>query len=661
MERRQFLQFLTAACVVSANRSIHGSVPRAAGGAADAGSAKPEASGRGFRCLPMGQVKPRGWIREQMLGDLQHGFAGCLDELCPEAGSDIFCAHRNGATAQNLGNSAASNWWNGETEGNWRAGHIMMAYLSEDRDAMAKADRYVDRILSFQDADGYLGIFAPELRYLHDGEFWTQTCLLRGLLAYAELTGKTAVLDAALKAVDRTVQAYAPGGHALPVSLSHDIMLIDLLEWAFAITGKAKYRDFALRYYRVWSTHQSWSDTSLPSLLNAEKAFVGHGPSTYESVRVPLWLASVTGSRDLHTAGGNALKKIDRYTEISGSGVSEEFIKGLSPDPWYTEYEYCATKELQVTFTSALQKTGAAAYGDRVETIWFNAAQGARLADGSAITYLTSDNRLKCDETEPMGSAVEKRNKFSPTHRDVAVCCNPNATQVSSHFVRAMWMAHGDRGLVATLYGPCALSTRIEGSAVQIEEQTNYPFDSTVVFTIHLERPQMFPLYFRNPGWSQDTIVASRGARIRREGDYWRVEKSWHSGDTVRIQFSPAIETIRAVNGEIAVKYGALVFAEPVASEETVIRQYPLSGFADSIYRPAAPASAAAGQYPLEDFHLQPGTAQNLNPLRPFDAPQLEIHAATRSAAGADPLDVRLVPLGNAPILRRMTFPGKIG
>lgn len=655
MERRQFLQFLTAACVVSANRSIQSAVPAVA----DPGASKHQPSGGRFRGLPLGQIKPRGWIREQMLGDLQHGFAGCLDQLCPEASSDIFCAHRNGSTAQNLVNSASSNWWNGETEGNWRAGHIMMAYLSEDRDSMAKADQYVDRILSYQDADGYLGIFAPELRYMHDGELWTQTCLLRGLLAYAELTGKTSVRDAVIKAVDRTVQAYSTDEHPLPMAMSHDLMFIDVLEWVFGITGKAEYRDFAHRYYLAWSAHQKQWDGALPSLLNPEKAFVGHGPSTYESIRVPLWLAAVAVRKDLLTARENALKKIDRYTEISGSGVSEEFIKGLPPDPWHTEYEYCATKELQSTYASALQKTGRAIYGDRVELIWFNAAQGARMADGSAISYLTSDDRLKCDETEAMGSGVEKRNKFSPTHRDVAVCCNPNATQVSSLFVKAMWMAHDDGGLVATLYGPCVLSTRIEDCAVQIEEGTNYPFDSTVVFTIHPERKLNFPLYFRNPEWSQDTIVTSTKAKITRQGDYWRVEKSWRSGDTIKIQFFAAIETLRAVNGEVAVKYGALIFAEPVDAEETVIKQYPLNGFEDSIFRPATPGISVAREFPLEDLQLQLSNGQHVNFLRPFDAPLIEIHAKARSAAGAEPVDIRMVPLGNAPILRRVTFPGE--
>jgi hypothetical protein len=61
-----------------------------------------------FTWLPMGEVKPAGWIKEQMTRDLSEGFAGRLDELCPEASSDIFGSHRNSGSAQNNRNSAKS-------------------------------------------------------------------------------------------------------------------------------------------------------------------------------------------------------------------------------------------------------------------------------------------------------------------------------------------------------------------------------------------------------------------------------------------------------------------------------------------------------------------------------------------------------------------------
>ena len=144
-----------------------------------------------------------------MRRDLRDGFAGHLNELCTEVASDVFTKERNRPDKPNAGNAEGIDWWQGETEGNWRCGYIMMACLTGEPDAMAKAKAYVDHILAAQDADGYLGIFSPELRYKGNGDLWTQTCLFRGLLVYADATGDEKVWNAVKRAVDRTIEGYA--------------------------------------------------------------------------------------------------------------------------------------------------------------------------------------------------------------------------------------------------------------------------------------------------------------------------------------------------------------------------------------------------------------------------------------------------------------------
>ena len=428
-----------------------------------------------FSWLTLGEVKPSGWIKEQMVSDLAQGFAGCLGDLCHEASSDIFVSHRNSLTTKEYGND---DWWNGETEGNWRAGFIMMSYLAGDEAAIRKADEYVRHILSSQDQDGYLGAFDADTRFTQRGELWTQACLLRGLLDYAELTSNADVLKSVRRAADLTISVYGSGKTVLPCQEGHDLMISDVMERLFDLTQDIKYRDFTLWLYQAWGDRLSNADpfvggglaaikfpaplskdTCLPSLLDKDLGFTGHGVHVYESIRVPLWLWIATGREDLGRASWrNALDKMGRYTEPSGSAVSEEFILNAKPDPTFTEYEYCATKEIQFTLESALQKTGLASIGDSVERIWFNAAQGSRLANGKAITYLSNDNRMRCDGATPDGGTRDARNSFSPTHADVAVCCNPNAVNVAPLYVRGMWMRHrGSGGLAAVSFTARAL------------------------------------------------------------------------------------------------------------------------------------------------------------------------------------------------------------
>ena len=620
-----------------------------------------------FNWLTLGEVKPAGWIKEQMLRDLKEGFAGHLGELCHEASSDIFVSNRNSAASANVANVEKNNWWNGETEGNWRAGFIMMAYLSEDKPAREAADAYVRHILSSQGEDGYLGVFAPDIRFSRPGELWTQTCLMRGLLDYYELTGDQKVKDAVVRAVNLTMSVYGPRKVPIPFEytisgqgLSHDLMFSDVTERLYDMTGDAKYRDFTVGLYENMSSHTSKADTSLASLLNLDSDFVDHGANTFEAIRVPLWLWMATGREDFGRASRNALDKLNRYTEPSGSDVSQEDILALKPDPSTTEYEYCGTKEMQFTLESALQKTGVATLGDKIEQIWFNAAQGSRLPNGSAITYLTSDNRLHCDGVSPDGTKPDIKNKFSPTHTDVAVCCNPNAANVAPLYVRGMWMRHNSGALAALLYGPCTVSTTVQGVPVRIEEKTLYPFENTVTVEIQSNGAPEFPLYLRDPGWSRDTVVKCDGAVISRENSYWVVRKKWQQSDKVHITFTPTIQEVLAVNGEIALKYGALLFAQSLEAQKTTLKTYPVPGFEDSYYKLCRKYEAldlsASSQWQSFGFKAMPATS-GVNSLRPFDAALITLQGTMRRQSDGTQVAITLVPLGNAAILRRVTFP----
>jgi len=626
----------------------------------------PEAIAPAFNWLTLGEVKPAGWIKEQMIRDLKQGFAGHLDELCHEASSDIFVSHRNSGILENVVNAAKNNWWNGETEGNWRAGFIMLAYLAEDKQAMQKADEFVRHILSSQGEDGYLGVFAPDIRFSKPGELWTQTCLFRGLLDYAELTGDKQVMAAVIRATDLTMSVYDSGKTLASSGAggggeSHDLMFSDVMERLFQLTGDVKYRDFTVGLYEELSETARNADTNLRLLLNLDSGFEDHGANTYETIRVPLWLWMATGREDLGQASRNAFTKLARYTEPSGSAVSQESISHLSPDPTFTLYEYCATKEIQMTLESALQKTGVASLGDKIERIWFNAAQGSRLPDGSGITYFTSDNRSHCDGLLPDGMGWDSKISFSPTHADVAVCCNPNAANVASLFVRGMWMRHSGGGLAALLYGPCRVSTMVENVRVNIEEKTHYPFENTVEIAVQPERETEFPLLFRDPEWSNGTKVKCEGATISREGSYWIVTKKWKAGDTVSLEFMPSVREVPAVNGEVAMQYGALLFVQPIEAHKQVIKTYPIQGFEDAYFLPtpgkyqafALPSALRWRGFGFKAVHNSSGA----DPLRPFDQPVVLLEGkGTRQSDGAE-VEISLVPLGNAPTLRRVTFP----
>lgn len=604
-----------------------------------------------FTPLMFGEIRPAGWILAQMRRDLQTGFAGCLDELCHEASSDIFASGRNRPGKVNAGNSAGDAWWNGESEGNWRCGHMMLACLTQDPAAMAKAKAYVDHILAWQDADGYIGIFSPELRYNGSGEFWTQTCLFRGMLAYAEATGDNRVYEAVKRAVDRTIQGYS-GKESFHFA-QHDAMYTDILEALYTGTGDRKYLDLGLRICRERANLMQFLQQPLVG-QNFQSCYdQGHGASVAECMRMPFWFWVATGNTEYLKLGMDAISAMDAFAMPSGALVSEENVDA-PPRPWNVGYEYCTIFERQFSLINAGQKKGDAAYFQAAEHLWFNAAQGSREPDGSAILYCSYENRLSVHDE------IGKRQRFSPTHQQVAVCCCPNATRVAPYFTSNAWMRpRGDEpALAATLYGPCELKTQLAGVPVRIEEKTNYPYSGDVEITVHPDKSLSFCLWLRNPEWSRETRISCPGADISQAGSFWQVRKEWKDGDTVAIHFDQTLREIPALGNEFALQYGPLLYVLPVKGESQTVRTYTYGEFKDYYVTKsqeetddlALPATAQDG-----GFH--PGNVSGANPEYPLDVPGIVL-AGKMLRENGTPVSVSLVPIGaRAAQLRRVTFP----
>ena len=128
-----------------------------------------------FQCLPFGSIKPTGWLKIQMQGDID-GFVGNLDKLVPNLINDpIYSTGRlqKNSKAKDLGNlkegDAAGDeqykWWNSETQSNWWDGYIRNVFLLDDKKGIENVNHYIRNILATQDEDGYIGIYSPELRY----------------------------------------------------------------------------------------------------------------------------------------------------------------------------------------------------------------------------------------------------------------------------------------------------------------------------------------------------------------------------------------------------------------------------------------------------------------------------------------------------------------
>jgi DUF1680 family protein len=410
-------------------------------------------------------------------------------------------------------------------------------------------------------------------------------------LGYYEATGDEKVWQALVRAVENVMVNY-PLNASSPFSsgdkfnggVSHGLTFTDVLDKMYQITGDKKYTEYALFLYNDFSkTYQSEEDVQLKNILNPNYKLKSHGVHTYEHLR-PLIVAA-NQNKDLQKALAIYLERIKNSTTPTGGPIGDEWIAERTADATHTGYEYCSIQELLDSYTVLLQKRGNASIGDDIETIFYNAAQGARNPNYSCIAYLKTDNSYemlgtKNGEIEP--DRKQTRYKYSPAHQDVAVCCNPNAGRISPYFIQSSLMKENENTLVATLLMPNILETEIKGSKITIENKTNYPNENTFHFKIQLDKPAVFILKIRKPNWVT-SIVTNEKYRVA--DDYIIIERTFDKTDNINLEFKTEVRVIKDIKGEHYFTYGSLFYAKAISALQIKGKEY-AKGFEDLNYDP---------------------------------------------------------------------------
>jgi DUF1680 family protein len=616
-----------------------------------------------FQALPFSAITPTGWLKEQVENNLS-GFTGHLDSLVPDLiiEDDIYNKDRlsKKVKSKNVGALADSGnwrvqflWWNSETQSNWWDGYIRSAILVNDSQHLSKIKAYIKRILSTQDADGYLGIYDKELRYKFDnenGELWSKATLLRGLLAWYEYTKDATVLSAIERAtqnvmVNYPVNASHPFYSINPYvgGLTHGLVFTDVLEGLYRLTKNKKYLDYCLFLYKDFSQQKLNEDAQYSKLIDSGYLLKGHGVHTYEHLRPVAAACYASGNPKLKTALRDFLYKINTTTTVSGGPAGDEWIGGRKADETNTGYEYCSLQELMNSYEDMFLKTGTSQLGDKAERIFFNAAQGSRNPDYSCIAYLKTDNSyyMTGGLNGDTNDKKQTRYSYSPTHQAAAVCCVPNAGRIAPYYIQYMWMKQGN-AVVATLLGACNMNTSLEGNQISIKEITDYPFTFDFKFDIHLEKPAHFILKIRKPGWA-DKVETSENYKI--ENGFIIIDRLWQKYDSVKINFPIQASVKQDMNKEYYFVYGPLVLAHPIESIGVITKIFPIAGFKNIEYHPV---SLVPYQY-VKTVIIKKENAGIGN---------LRFTTTMFNTAANAPENITLQPMGKT-ILRQVTFKQK--
>ena len=125
-------------------------------------------------------------------------------------------------------------------------------------------------------------------------------------------------------------------------------------------------------------------------------------------------------------------------------------------------------------------------------------------------------------------------------------------------------MKSPDGGLVAAVYAPCEVTTRVKDVPMHIKVETEYPFRESVKASVSPQKPLQCLIQFRIPGWAHGATLRVNGktaGTVVNPGTYAKIDRLWSPGDVVELHFPAPPRVSRWVADSVAVERGPLVFS----------------------------------------------------------------------------------------------------
>jgi hypothetical protein len=137
-------------------------------------------------------------------------------------------------------------------------------------------------------------------------------------------------------------------------------------------------------------------------------------------------------------------------------------------------------------------------------------------------------------------------------------CCTVNHPQGFPKFTMYSYLRNGEKGLVHALLSPGQAKTQIDGKNVAVDCQTDYPFNTTLSYTVDSETD--FDLYLRVPEWSTGIKVNDASSPIDSQTNLTKIEVS--SGQTaIKYEIGADLRVVSRANDTIAVYYGPILYS----------------------------------------------------------------------------------------------------
>jgi uncharacterized protein len=460
---------------------------------------------------------------------------------------------------------------------------VGFALQSGDQPELRKTtDAMIRDVVAIQEPNGYLNTYYQEDRKPLRMTYPTQTTghelynlghMLQGAIAWYRATGDRTLLDAGARFVDKfLLPNFGPGANQKGIVAGHPEIEMSLIE-LYRTTGKHEYVELAgyilhgderiplrpdqIKYmfcgipFTSRTKLEGHAVRAMYACCGATDYYLETGDQSYWKALNTIW--DDLSEHQLYVTGGVGARQ-----EGEAFGDPYELPNARAYG------ESCAAIGNMMWNWRMLTASGDAKFTDVIERALYNGINSGMSLDGKTYCYR---NPLAFD---PSGDARYQEDPEGKIRNPwyYTTCCPPNLERTFASLPGYFYSTASD-GLYVHLYDNSQMKWRLQdGSALEIQQTTNYPWSGDVKIAVRPSAPSEFVLYVRIPGWSAANTVKVNGEQVSgaKPGAYLPIRRRWAANDTIELSFDMTTHLLKANpavtedRGRIAFQRGPIVF-----------------------------------------------------------------------------------------------------
>lgn len=483
-----------------------------------------------------------------------------------------------------------SHSWQGEHIGKWLHSSILsiqnqtiLNKSTDWRDEKLKKnkediDKLVDRLLSTQLENGYMGTYAEKNRFmkiLESGsmggwDVWTHRYNLYGLLTYEKYYANKKVIDACRKMGDLLIEVFGEGkADITKYGTRQGISSMTILEsivMLYERTLDKKYLDFAEHLVKV--SEQNNKLRLMGNMLENGSVVNSGDGKAYQLMANLLGYLSLyrcTGKEKYLTTVLNAWEQIkDKHILVSGgpwsrhtdyNGNKECFAHKDAFHPEKIFVEGCSDATWVQLNIHLHEFTGDSKYFNEAEQTMVNEVYRHQDIDGYKFAYYTIPN--------------ENKTQHNPFYH----CCASSEPRGMEMYSNNLAGAINGVLSINTLF-PARIKLSNEFGGGNLEISGNFPYANKTTFNLNVDFKKKFKVEFRMPANTSlnSVLVNNKQVKfIRNQRGKYEINGSWKKGDMIEINYQFNLKVHEEIGEEgkrwVAFSYGPLALAEKLNSK----------------------------------------------------------------------------------------------